>query len=109
MTAFLINTGFFNWTLIGQLFVNGLKNGAIYALMALTVVIIYKTTGHLNFAQGEMGTLGAFIAFALMTFTPMTFASMTFTPMTFTSMTFTSVFFTSVIFTSVIFTSVLFT
>ncbi len=63
--AFLINENFFNWTLIGQLFVNGMKNGAIYALMALTVVIIYKTTGHLNFAQGEMGTLGAFIVFVL--------------------------------------------
>ena len=63
--GFLINSGFFNWTLIGQLFVNGMKNGAIYALMALTVVIIYKTTGHLNFAQGEMGTLGAFIIFIM--------------------------------------------
>ncbi len=63
--AFLINENFFNWTLIGQLFVNGMKNGAIYALMALTVVIIYKTTGHLNFAQGEMGTLGAFIVFVM--------------------------------------------
>jgi branched-chain amino acid transport system permease protein len=63
--GFLINDGFFNWTLIGQLFVNGMKNGAIYALMALTVVIIYKTTGHLNFAQGEMGTLGAFIIFIM--------------------------------------------
>jgi branched-chain amino acid transport system permease protein len=63
--AFLINSSFFNWTLIAQLFVNGMKNGAIYALMALTVVIIYKTTGHLNFAQGEMGTLGAFIIFVM--------------------------------------------
>ncbi len=61
--SFLINGNFFNWTLIGQLFVNGMKNGAIYALMALTVVIIYKTTGHLNFAQGEMGTMGAFDRF----------------------------------------------
>ena len=60
-----INEDFFNWTLIGALLVNGLKNGSIYALMALTVVIIYKTTGHLNFAQGEMGTLGAFIVFVL--------------------------------------------
>ncbi|HTN79255.1 MAG TPA: branched-chain amino acid ABC transporter permease, partial [Acidimicrobiales bacterium] len=63
--GFLINSDFFNWTLIAQLFVNGMKNGAIYALMALTVVIIYKTTGHLNFAQGEMGTLGAFIIFVM--------------------------------------------
>jgi branched-chain amino acid transport system permease protein len=60
-----VNEGFFNWTFVAALVVNGLKNGAIYALMALTVVIIYKTTGHLNFAQGEMGTLGAFIVFVL--------------------------------------------
>jgi branched-chain amino acid transport system permease protein len=59
----LINDRFFNWTLDAQLLVNGLKNGAIYAAMALTVVIIYKTTGHLNFAQGEMGALGAFIVY----------------------------------------------
>ena len=49
--------------MIAQLLVNGLKNGAIYAAMALTVVIIYKTTGHLNFAQGEMGALGAFLVY----------------------------------------------
>ena len=61
--ASFINDRFFNWTLIGQLLVNGLKNGAIYAAMALTVVIIYKTTGHLNFAQGEMGALGAFLVY----------------------------------------------
>ena len=29
-------------------------------LMALTVVIIYRTTGHLNFAQGEMAMFSAF-------------------------------------------------
>lgn len=44
---------------------NGLSNGAIYALMALTVVIIYKTTGHLNFAQGEMAMLTTFLVYAL--------------------------------------------
>src|SRR5438876_3974070 len=60
-----INERFFNITFVMQLLVNGLKNGAIYAAMALTVVIIYKTTGHLNFAQGEMGALGAFIVFVL--------------------------------------------
>ena len=61
-----INEGFFNWTFVGALTRRtGCKNGSIYALMALTVVIIYKTTGHLNFAQGEMGTLGAFIVFVL--------------------------------------------
>ena len=33
--------------------------------MALTVVMIYKTTGHLNFAQGEMAMFSTFIVFVL--------------------------------------------
>jgi branched-chain amino acid transport system permease protein len=60
-----INENFFNLAYILQLVANGLSNGAIYALMALTVVIIYKTTGHLNFAQGEMAMFSTFIIFAL--------------------------------------------
>jgi branched-chain amino acid transport system permease protein len=59
-----INSGFFNGSFVLQLLTNGLANGAIYALMALTVVIIFRTTGHLNFAQGEMATAGAFFVFA---------------------------------------------
>ena len=34
----------------------GLANGAIYACMALAVVMIYLAIDHLNFAQGEMAT-----------------------------------------------------
>jgi branched-chain amino acid transport system permease protein len=59
-----VNDGFFNSSFVLQLLANGFSNGAIYALMALTVVIIYRTTGHLNFAQGEMATFGAFLVFA---------------------------------------------
>jgi branched-chain amino acid transport system permease protein len=40
----------------------GLANGAIYALMALAVVMIYQAIDHLNFAQGEMATFSTFIA-----------------------------------------------
>ena len=43
----------------------GLANGAIYALMALAVVMIYQAIDHLNFAQGEMATFSAFIAWQL--------------------------------------------
>jgi branched-chain amino acid transport system permease protein len=60
-----LNDSFFDVAFVLQLVKNGLANGAIYALMALTVVIIYRTTGHLNFAQGEMATMGAFLVFAL--------------------------------------------
>jgi branched-chain amino acid transport system permease protein len=44
---------------------NGLSNGALYALMAITVVIIYRTTAHLNFAQGEMATFSTFLVYVL--------------------------------------------
>jgi len=40
----------------------GLSFGAIYALVALGLVVVYRGTGHLNLAQGEMGTLSAYIA-----------------------------------------------
>jgi branched-chain amino acid transport system permease protein len=44
----------------------GLATGGIYALMALAIVMIYRATGHLNFAQGEMATLSAFVAWQFM-------------------------------------------
>jgi branched-chain amino acid transport system permease protein len=39
----------------------GLSSGAIYALVALGLVVVFRGTGDLNFAQGEMATLSAFI------------------------------------------------
>ena len=44
----------------------GLANGAIYACMALAVVMIYQAIDHLNFAQGEMAMFSTFIAWQLM-------------------------------------------
>ena len=61
----LLNDRFFEPAFFLQLVTNGLSNGAIYGAMALTVVIIFRTTGHLNFAQGEMATLAAFGVFVL--------------------------------------------
>lgn len=45
-----------------QYFFNGLSAGAIYALLALGLVIVYRGSGHLNFAQGEMAMASAFFA-----------------------------------------------
>jgi branched-chain amino acid transport system permease protein len=39
----------------------GLSSGAVYALVALSLVVVFRGTGHLNFAQGEMATLSAYI------------------------------------------------
>ena len=43
----------------------GLATGAIYACMALAVVMIYQAIDHLNFAQGEMAMFSTFIAWQL--------------------------------------------
>ena len=48
-----------------ELFTNqvlaGIATGAIYACMALAVVMIYQAIDHLNFAQGEMAMFSTFM------------------------------------------------
>jgi branched-chain amino acid transport system permease protein len=51
-----------------QQVVSGLASGGIYALLALALVIIHRSTGVINFAQGEMATLSTYITWTL-TFT----------------------------------------
>ena len=48
-----------------QVTANGFAVGAIYALVALGIVLIYKATEVLNFAHGDILVLGAFSAWAL--------------------------------------------
>ncbi len=50
-----------------QLIVNGLALGSLYALTALGIVLIYKTTDVITFAQGETAMFCTFIAFTLLT------------------------------------------
>jgi branched-chain amino acid transport system permease protein len=40
----------------------GLATGGIYASLALALVMIYRSTHHVNFAQGEMAMFSTFIA-----------------------------------------------
>jgi branched-chain amino acid transport system permease protein len=47
------------------LLLNGLAAGCIYGLIALGFVLIYKATEMVNFAQGDLMMLGAFVAFTL--------------------------------------------
>jgi branched-chain amino acid transport system permease protein len=49
-----------------QQVVSGLASGAIYASLALALVLIYRATDVVNFAQGEMATFTTYIAWALM-------------------------------------------
>lgn len=48
-----------------QLLLNGMATGAIYALVALGLVITYKATEILNFAHGDVLMASAFVAWAL--------------------------------------------
>jgi len=48
-----------------QQFVAGLTSGAIYACVALGLVMIFVSTDHINFAQGEMAMFATYLAWAL--------------------------------------------
>jgi branched-chain amino acid transport system permease protein len=48
-----------------QLLVSGVATGAIFASLALALVLIYNAMGLVNFAQGEMAMVATFIAFTL--------------------------------------------
>jgi branched-chain amino acid transport system permease protein len=49
-----------------QQVVSGLASGGIYGSLALAIVLIHRATGVLNFAQGEMATLSAFLCWTLL-------------------------------------------
>ena len=48
-----------------QQVVSGLASGGVYGSLALALVLIYRSTGVVNFAQGEMATLSAFVCWSL--------------------------------------------
>ena len=48
-----------------QQIVEGLASGAIYAGLALALVLVYRATHVVNFAQGEMGTFSAYLLWQL--------------------------------------------
>ncbi len=51
--------------LFGEQVVSGLATGSIYALLALAIVLIYRSTDVVNFAQGEMAMFVTFPMWSL--------------------------------------------
>src|SRR6476619_1791574 len=49
-----------------QQIASGLANGAIYACVALALVMIFVSTDHINFAQGELAMFSAFLCWQLL-------------------------------------------
>jgi len=50
---------------VTNVIVSGIAQGAVYGLFALGLVLVYKTTKVLNFAQAETGTFAAFLLWEL--------------------------------------------
>jgi branched-chain amino acid transport system permease protein len=48
-----------------QYTISGLSTGSLYALVALGLALIYRSTRILNFAHGDLSTVGTFVAFGL--------------------------------------------
>src|SRR6185436_14439586 len=44
---------------------SGLASGGIYASLALALVMIYQSTNHINFAQGEMAMFSTYLAWSM--------------------------------------------
>ena len=51
---------------VEQALVIGVINGAMYSLIALGLVLVYKSSGIFNFAQGEFGTVAIYIMWLLL-------------------------------------------
>jgi branched-chain amino acid transport system permease protein len=56
-----------NTQLLVQLLINGLVVGTLYGVVAMSFVLIYKATQVVNFAQGELLLLGAWVCWWLLT------------------------------------------
>ena len=54
-------------TVFLQYVAGGLAAGSLYALVALGLTLIYKTTGVVNFAHGEMAMVSTFFAYIVLT------------------------------------------
>jgi branched-chain amino acid transport system permease protein len=48
-----------------QLVVDGLSTGSVYGALALAIVLVHSATGLINFAQGGMAVLAAYVAWVL--------------------------------------------
>jgi branched-chain amino acid transport system permease protein len=48
-----------------QYVLDGLSIGSVYALIALGLVVVYRGTGHINFAQGEMALFSTLVTWWL--------------------------------------------
>jgi branched-chain amino acid transport system permease protein len=68
LIIFTIRAIFINSQLFFQLFITGIMLGSIFALVALGWVLIYKCSGVLNLAMGELTLIGGYVCLSLYTY-----------------------------------------
>lgn len=70
VAAMVLSLGSLAWgkpmPLVGLFVVSGLAVGSLYALGGVGLVVLYRTTGVLNFASGAMGAIGVMTAWQLL-------------------------------------------
>tara|TARA_Y100000588_G_scaffold92036_1_gene99457 strand:+ start:436 stop:1317 length:882 start_codon:yes stop_codon:yes gene_type:complete len=49
--------------MLAYLLMSGISAGALYAMVAIGLVLVYRSTGHINFSHGELFMFGGFIAY----------------------------------------------
>ena len=54
-----------NFEILPDFIMNGLRDGALYGAVALALVLIFKATTLINFATGELAMIGAFFVYVL--------------------------------------------
>jgi branched-chain amino acid transport system permease protein len=64
--AIFLLIGCLKSTTFAQLTIEGLAIGSVYGSLALALVLIYRATHVINFAQGELAMLTTYIAYQLM-------------------------------------------
>jgi branched-chain amino acid transport system permease protein len=65
-----------------QYVVAGLSTGSAYAIIGISFVVVFRTTGIVNFAQGTFAVLGAFLAWYLGKYMPLWLAMIVALPLT---------------------------
>lgn len=50
---------------LSQILINGIGIGSLYAMLALAIVLIHMSSGLVNFSQGQMAMVGAYVSFTL--------------------------------------------
>lgn len=62
------------WLFLQQGVLSGLVTGSVYALLAIAIVAIFKTTDVPNFAQGEIFMIGGYVALCLLLIAGLSYA-----------------------------------